>query len=207
VQALRFCGLLDESVAAHERAIALDPAVVTSVTHTHFLRGDYRMALDTYTGTRYYLDAAAWAALGETTRAVAQLRDRVAATEQQSPLNGLVRSLLAILEGRRQDAVAIMEPLAITSEPEAQLYLARHWALVGAASETIDLLEQARRGGMTSSTTLERDRAFDAVRCDAAFVRERREAAEIERDIRRQLERAAEGRVGALFGPPYGMSH
>ncbi len=42
VQALRFCGLLDESLAAHERAIALDPTLVTSVPHTYFLRGEYR---------------------------------------------------------------------------------------------------------------------------------------------------------------------
>ncbi len=79
VHALRYCGLLEESVAAHDRATALDPTTVTSVTHTHFLRCDYQAALDTYGQTRYYLDAAAWAALGETTRAAALLRERLAA--------------------------------------------------------------------------------------------------------------------------------
>ena len=42
VQALRFWGQLDASLAAHDRAIALDPALMTSVAHTHFLRGDYQ---------------------------------------------------------------------------------------------------------------------------------------------------------------------
>jgi hypothetical protein len=68
-------GQLEESAAAHQRAIALDPAMVTSVPHTHFLRGNYQATLDTYAATRYYLDAAAWAALGDTTRAASLLRD------------------------------------------------------------------------------------------------------------------------------------
>jgi hypothetical protein len=46
VQALRSCDHLDASVAAHDRAIGLDPALMSSVAHTHFLRGDYQRALD-----------------------------------------------------------------------------------------------------------------------------------------------------------------
>jgi tetratricopeptide (TPR) repeat protein len=78
VHALRFCGLLDESVSAHERATALDPTMVTSVPHTHFLRGEYETTLDTYGATRYYLDAAAWAALGDRSRAATLLQERLA---------------------------------------------------------------------------------------------------------------------------------
>jgi hypothetical protein len=37
VHAMRYCGLLEESVAAHTRATALDPTMLTSVAHTHFL--------------------------------------------------------------------------------------------------------------------------------------------------------------------------
>ncbi len=51
VQALRYCGLLEESLSARQRATALDPALVTSVPHTHFLRGDYHATLETYGGT------------------------------------------------------------------------------------------------------------------------------------------------------------
>ena len=77
VQALRVCGMIEESLAAHHRAAALDPAIVTSVTHTHFLRCDYHATTDTYTGTRYYLDAAAWAALHDVNRATSLLRERL----------------------------------------------------------------------------------------------------------------------------------
>jgi hypothetical protein len=57
---------LERKHDADDRARELDPAVVTSISHTYFLAGDYAAAIDTYGGrTGYYLDAAAWAALGE----------------------------------------------------------------------------------------------------------------------------------------------
>src|SRR5215472_14672821 len=47
VQVLRFCGLLRESVAAHQKAFELDATVTTSVPHTLFLAGDYAATIET----------------------------------------------------------------------------------------------------------------------------------------------------------------
>lgn len=47
VHALRYCGLLDASVAAFEKAQRLDPNVVTSVCHTFWMLGDVRRAVET----------------------------------------------------------------------------------------------------------------------------------------------------------------
>jgi DNA-binding winged helix-turn-helix (wHTH) protein len=70
VQVFRFRGLLPQSIEAHRRAVALDPAIATSVAHTLFLAGEYASAIEIYGGRgAYYLDAAAWAALGERKRA------------------------------------------------------------------------------------------------------------------------------------------
>ena len=41
-QAARYCGLLDVSLAAHERAKRLDPKISTSVAYTYMMLGDYR---------------------------------------------------------------------------------------------------------------------------------------------------------------------
>ena len=62
VHACRYCGQLDASVAAHHRALQLDPKAHTSVAHTYFLLGDYERSLFWY-GTRggVYLDALALA--------------------------------------------------------------------------------------------------------------------------------------------------
>jgi tetratricopeptide (TPR) repeat protein len=59
VQVLRFCGLLEQPVAAHKQATDLDPAVVTSVPHTFFSAAKYAATIESYSGRAgYYLDAA-----------------------------------------------------------------------------------------------------------------------------------------------------
>jgi DNA-binding winged helix-turn-helix (wHTH) protein len=79
VQVLRFCGLLRQSVEADKRAKELDPMILTSVPHTLFLMGEYAATIDAYSGrTGYYLDAAAWAALGNKSYSAALLRERLA---------------------------------------------------------------------------------------------------------------------------------
>jgi DNA-binding winged helix-turn-helix (wHTH) protein len=193
VHALRFCGQLEESAAAHRRAIALDPAIVTSVPHTHFLRGDYQSTLETYAGTRYYLDAAAWAALGDATRAAALLRDRLASGQLSPLMGGLMASLLAILEDRRDAAAATMRALPLEREPEVVFYLARHYALLDDADETVRLLRHARAEGLTASGALERDRAFARLQTNARFRKELEECRHVETSARRELDRAAGG--------------
>lgn len=189
VQAFRYCGLLDESIAAHERATALDPTMVTSVPHTHFLRCEYEATLDTYGGTRYYLDAAAWAALGDTRRATDVLRERLASGQLSPLMAGLMGSLLAVLEGRRDEATAIMRALEIERDPEPIFYLARHFSMLGGASDSIHMLQRARREGLTSSHTLAHDEAFAPLRGHQDFKRELDHARIAERDARRALER------------------
>jgi DNA-binding winged helix-turn-helix (wHTH) protein len=164
VQVLRCCGLFDESIAAHERANALDPTTQTSVAHTYFLKGEYAKVFETYTGFRLYLDAAAWAGLGDTEHAAALLRPRLAKNEMSPLMAGPGASLLAALEGRRDDVLAIVESMRSFNEPEAQFYLARHSAMVGAVEPTLELLQRARAGGFLAPSCLQHDRVFDRMR-------------------------------------------
>src|SRR3984957_152364 len=97
VQVLRFRGLLRESVAAHRRAVELDPVVATSVAHTFFLAGQYKTAIEAYSGRAgYYLDAAAWAALDDRKQAIALLRERLSNTSFSKLITALMASLLAM---------------------------------------------------------------------------------------------------------------
>src|SRR5262249_20620924 len=160
VQAFRICGLLDESIDAHRRATTLDPTIVTSVTHTHFLRGDYHATLDTYVGTRYYLDAAAWAALGDGDRARSLLDERLPSPQLSIRMAGLMGSLRAALDGRRDETLAIVAAFNYERDPELLFYLARHCAIVNAAPEAFALLRRARASGFTSAQTLKHDAAF-----------------------------------------------
>ena len=176
VQVFRFCGLLQESVAAHERAIALDPTVSTSVAHTYFLLGEYERVFETYVGKRYYLDAAAWAAMGDTDHAITVLRERLPQPELSPLMFGLMASLLAVLEGKSEEAITIMERTEVLREPEVLFYFARHLAILNVAPATVEMLRRVRQAGFSSSRTLEQDAAFAGVRSQPGFDHERKEA-------------------------------
>jgi DNA-binding winged helix-turn-helix (wHTH) protein len=166
VQVLRFCGLLDESLEAHRRASELDPTTVTSVPHTHFLRCDYRATLETYGGRAcYYLDAAAWAALGDVKRAQALLSERLKRIPVSGFIGTLMASLHALLAGRCGEAVKLMGAITPVHEPEGLILLARHYSQMGMADEAISLIEQAAAQGFVSSPEmLTRDPTLAAVR-------------------------------------------
>jgi DNA-binding winged helix-turn-helix (wHTH) protein len=171
VQVLRFRGLLRESEEAHRRAVELDPAMVSSVAHTRFAVGDYAAAIESYGGrAAYYLDAAAWAALEETDRAVALLRERLGRMALSELMSALMSSLLAVLEGKHRKAVRLMEEADAAYEPEIVMYFARHHARMGMAERAVECLRSAMKAGFVCAPeTLREDPWFEAVRKGAEF--------------------------------------
>lgn len=201
VQALRCCGMLDASVAAHERAIALDAAMTTSVPHTFFLRGDYQQAIETYRNTHYYLDAAAWAALGQPILAASLLKTRLGEMTLSPLMHTVMASLLAVLEETNDTAVRLMRSVEAPPEPEVSFYLARHWAMLGDVGEAVSLLARARGEGLTSSWTLQHDPVFAASRSDPRFQHELALALDAEAAARLAFEGAAGPWFASLTAP------
>jgi DNA-binding winged helix-turn-helix (wHTH) protein len=191
VQALRVCGLLDESLAAHQQAVRLDPTIVTSVPHTYFLRTEYEAAIEAYANTGYYLDAASWAGLGDSKRAITLLTERLEKQQLSELMSGLMRSLLAVLEGRRSEAVGLIRNLQVAREPELVFYLARHLAMLRAGDECVAMLKHARDQGMSSSQTLLNDEVFAPLRGRRDFQREVAEARLVENSARQAFNRAS----------------
>jgi tetratricopeptide (TPR) repeat protein len=171
VQVLRCCGLLEESVEAHKRAIDLDPTVTTSVSHTLFLAGDYAGTIEKYSGrTSYYLDAAAWAALGNAARASELLRDRLGRMQLSELMQGLMASLAAVLEDKFDEACCCMESIKISHEPEVMVLLARHYSYMGAADSAINMLQEAAHSGFVCAPdTLHSDPWLKATRAHPEF--------------------------------------
>ena len=195
VQVLRFCGLLDESIAAHKRAVDLDPTVVTSVPHTFFLHGDYAAAIETYGGrASYYLDAAAWAALGDKHRASALLGDRLARMSLSELMKGLMTSLLAVLEERFDDAFHYMEAMRIPQEPEILVYLARQYSYIGSPDSSIKALKRAAQSGFVCAPgTLQSDAWLSAARAHPEFVSVLTEAESLADQAHSMLQRSSVG--------------
>jgi DNA-binding winged helix-turn-helix (wHTH) protein len=166
VQVFRFRGLLQQSVEAHRRAAQLDPAIITSVAHTFFLSGEYGAAIETYGGrAAYYLDAAAWAALGDRKRAIALLRERLGRMSLSRLMTALMSSLLAVLEGRTEEAVGLMEATDTTREPEILVYFARHYSRLKLADRAVSALKVAAQSGFVCApNTLTSDPWLSALR-------------------------------------------
>lgn len=150
---LRFRGLLRESLAAHQRALRLDPSVTTSVAPTYFFLGDYTAAIETYKSGRaaYYLDAAAWAAIGDERRAITLLRDRLQTLSLSRLITSLMGSLLAILENQRAKASRLMATIETIRDPEILMFVARHYSRCGFKDSAVAALKQAFRSGFVCS--------------------------------------------------------
>ena len=171
VQVFRFRGLLRESLEAHKQATEFDPAVLTSVAHTLFLSSEYTSAIKAYSGrAAYYLDAAAWAAMGNEQKAAELLRERLSSMNLSPLLAALLASLLAVLEHRNGEAVRIMQETNITREPEIVVYFARHYARMQDIDRAIDLLKIAERAGfLCAPQMLERDVWLSSLRRHLGF--------------------------------------
>ena len=154
VQATRYCGLLEESLRAHQRARSLDPRAVTSVAHTYFLLGDYGRTLQWYPpGGRFYLDAAVLAVTGREREACELLA-------QRASLAPLIESLRCVLAGDLAGTVAAVRSALVpprVQEPEIKFYLARHLARGGAEQEALELLRELTTEGFVCSTAMKDD--------------------------------------------------
>lgn len=100
-------------------------------------------------------------------------------------MSGLMRSLLAILEGRGPDAADAMASTDIVREPEVLFYFARHFSMLGNSREAIEVLKRSLKGGFSASRSLERDGEWSAARKHTEFERVLSDAKGKEENARR----------------------
>jgi serine/threonine protein kinase len=162
VYACRYCGLLQESVAAHGRAKRLDPNVQTSVINTYWLKGDYDEALDDrLAGTSYTLGMTL-ATIGKTDEAISYLKE--------STVNQYARPLLRFLEGDRDAArQALNELLPVNPDAESLYYLARLLLPLGDIEGALREFERIVEMGFFCLPIFENDPWLEPVRGLARF--------------------------------------
>ena len=191
VHALRFCGLLAESRAAHERARALDPTVLTSVAHTCWLLGEYDVALRETTGDIGYMSGLALASLGRESDAIAALRWRERDTRDNRARAFLI-SLRALLQGERDESLhALRRAGEQLTDPEAKYYIARSFARLSAREEALASFGDVVHDGFYCYPAFVKDPWLDGIRDLQPF----RELLEIARS-RHEAAREAYGAAG-----------
>jgi tetratricopeptide (TPR) repeat protein len=166
VQVCRYCGLLEASVAAHDRARLLDPQITTSVRHTHWLLGDNIRALQ---GGRFFFSAMVLASMGHKEDAVVLLLE---CEQENRPemMRSFLFSLRALLEGKREESLDATERcIAHFRDPEALFYMARQLAYLGEPERALTELHHVVDRGYLCSRGLARDQWLDSLRSSVEF--------------------------------------
>jgi serine/threonine protein kinase len=193
VQACRYCGLLDASVAAYERARRLDPGMVTSASQTLLLMGESEQAIATDRSNPPFTTASALVQLDRAPEALELLR-AAAARGLHPQLHDLLNAMIAFIE-RRYDEFIRRTYRVVDSgfgDPEVFYHWAGGLARAGDHDGALSLLERSISGGFYPATALVRDSRFDSVRATADFREMVRRADELRRDALEAF-RAADG--------------
>ena len=155
MQACRYVGLLDASIAAHARARRLEPRIETSVDNSLWMAGEYQRAIDAGPGKPFseITTALCLVGLGRQTEARAVLDGALENLDCQGGnpfLRQSFQALRAVAEGDRAAALATLEQIDLDqaeSDPEF-LYIIGVWFVpAGDAERALSLIEKAVRMG------------------------------------------------------------
>ena len=168
VTTCRYAGLLEASLAAQARAIAIDPAVVTSVAWTHFMLGDYESTIATHRGTMPFPAVLAQFARGDLQP------DAISRLEAHAGSPGMrlaLRAYRQAFEGQTEGALAAMEELRASgfADPEGFYLNAFAFARAGRPDLSIEQLTRSIDGGYACHAPLSREAVWDPLRGDARF--------------------------------------
>jgi DNA-binding winged helix-turn-helix (wHTH) protein/tetratricopeptide (TPR) repeat protein len=168
VTTCRYCGLLDASVAAHERGVGLEPKLRTSVPHTWFLQGDHGRVAATRAAEFPYIVPLSMAEAGRKAEALEVVRG----LEQQIPtrVRDLVTGARTLLEDKPDESIAAIKRFASNfHDPEPLFYSSRHLAHLGEIEPAIELLGRAIDGGFSCFPTFAMDPWLNPLRKKPAF--------------------------------------
>jgi tetratricopeptide (TPR) repeat protein len=171
VHALRYAGLLEESVAAHHQAVRLDPTVSTSVLHTYYMQGEYTRALEDAHRSSDPFEARLLGALGrdaEAIRAARREEERFAAFPL---LRSFSTGLRAAFEGQQDEALAALQYFDsfAFNDGEGLFYVAEIYARLGIPESAYRMLERSVAAGFWCLPAFERDPYLVPLRQDTRW--------------------------------------
>jgi DNA-binding winged helix-turn-helix (wHTH) protein len=179
VYACRFCGLLNASIAAHQHARRLDPLIPTSVAHSYYMAGDYRLCLEN-AGNDFLINPLALVDLGREEEALDLVRRDVAAlelslTQEHTSHHELFYrfgiALRALLEGKRAESLRALDSTKEWRTGSEELYhQSRHLARLGESEGAVAVLEQAVQLGFICYPAMVRDPWLDPLRVAPRFT-------------------------------------
>jgi serine/threonine protein kinase/tetratricopeptide (TPR) repeat protein len=174
VRLCRYCGLLQASLAAHERGRRLDPSVRTSVQYTLFMAGDFLRAA---------ADPGGYAACGGTALAIAGHPDAIQRLRQEAETLRVAKMTrfaqlfdeeVALLEGTGSAAALEAATDAVIAgglrDPEGFFHLALPLAHFGREDRAVRMLADVVDRGYFPYDTFIRNPWLDPVRHRTDFL-------------------------------------
>jgi tetratricopeptide (TPR) repeat protein len=166
VQACRYCGLVEASVAAHEHVRRLDRVMPTGVVHTFWLKGDFERALEHSRSFGEGFDGLVLAMMGREEEAIASL-ERDEARFSGSLEADFCRLMRFALQQNAEEArlLATHFTSSLTFvDPEGIFHGARVYARIGDVDDAIRLLERVSDNGFCGLPAMTRDPWLDTLR-------------------------------------------
>jgi len=173
VQACRYVGLLEASVASYHRATRIDPAIPTSVAHSYYMLGQYQRATEVDSDRPPYISVIAFIALGQVDDAKVLAEAAKAHAGAHPHIELMVQLFEAMLTGRAADGRKVLGALtdfAGFNDPEGWYYWAQGAAFLQDRDYALELLTRAVTTGFSCPRALESTPLFEIGR---ASCRER----------------------------------
>lgn len=170
VNACRYTGLFEASIAAHRLARELDPQIRTSVPFTYWMMGDYARAAELDDEPVRFVRNYALPMLGRSEEAIAAYR------EWRAQLNdglevAMGDCMIAAIQGDRaasESAVDLMERGGF-SDAEGLYFEVRCLAKVGSLERALETLDRVVYLGFTCPITFARDPWLESIRALPRF--------------------------------------
>ena len=165
----RFCGLLEPSLAAHERARKLDPQIATSVSHTHYQLGNFEEALRDVAAGSWAIQGMSLGTIGRAADAVRIFRN-LEGSAIPRPMRSFLTAWRAMFEGNCAESLDAAEQcIKQYLDPEGVFYMGLIMAHLGQTDRALEVLHESMDGGFSSFVILNRNPWFDNLRSERSF--------------------------------------
>jgi len=174
VQACRYVGLLEASIAAYHRATRLDSAIVTSVAHSYFMFGQYQRAIEVDSDRPPYVSVIAHLALGQYQEAAALSEAARAYAGAHPHVELMIQLFEALIKGRPAEGRKALEGMTdfrAFHDPEGWYYWAQGAAMLHDTPFALELLERGVTTGYSCPRAIESSPLFDSLRGTSEFAK------------------------------------
>jgi tetratricopeptide (TPR) repeat protein len=177
VHAARYCGLYEQSIAAHEEARRLDPNVITTMEQTLVLTGDLDrlLALEgpAHASRGRDLDRAMALGLAGRYAEARRIMDDLRAGALLPAWAAWLQAITSWVDRRPEGVLAGVQSLygmTIAEDPEGLFQVGWMLSDLGERSESVRFLRRAVDRGFYAAPTLAASPAFDGLREDPGFL-------------------------------------